>query len=86
MADGTELIHSNNAIARAGRCPHCFVDFLSDAGLFHRYRDERHLCDFDLDGPRDNVRRNGKDLIAALWSLGLPHASPLNLFSDGGRA
>jgi hypothetical protein len=85
MADGTELVHSNDAIARAGRCPHCVIDFFHDAGLFHVYRDETHFCDFDLDGPRDNVRRNGKDLVAALWNLGLPRSHPLQLFNEGGH-
>ena len=86
MLDGTELLHRNAAIGRAGRCPHCFVDFLADAGLFHLYRNETHFCDFELDGPSDAVRRNGKDLIAALWSFGIPRVDPLHLFNEGGHA
>ncbi len=86
LADGSEIVHSNSAIARAGRCPHCFIDDLKGAGLIHHYRDEVLHCDFDLDGPRDSIRRNGHDLLTVLLSLGLPRVDPLNFFYVGGRA
>jgi len=82
MRDGTELYHANNAIVRAGRCPHCFCDNLADVGFFDSYQDEALICRFDFDGGG----RNGKDLLAVLSALGLPRVSPLNLFDEGGRA
>lgn len=86
MQDRTEIIHRNDAVVRAGRCPHCLIDFLHAAGLFHGVLDAVHICDFDLDGPSNNVRRNGQDLLAVLWSLGLPHMDALHPFHEGAQA
>jgi hypothetical protein len=71
---------------RAGRCPHCLIDFLYDIQLIDVISDNVMQCDYAFYADEPDSIRNGRNLLHALHSLALPPFTAINFHYYGGEA
>jgi hypothetical protein len=79
--DGTSIIHSTQAMRRAGLCPHCCVDSLVEHGFIAAITGDTFACI-----ERDGIESTATRLAHWLLLVGIPTDGPAALLSDWGRA